>query len=552
MCFFLFCFVFFLYVFLTARPRIIHSALKEGNSYDVFLSLHKRNSARAWAACGSPDPAVGEVDPLDEIAGALKEAGLAVWTDDGNDDNGDERTAALVSSALVVICASAEYARDDATMAEAVFVARGVGKDFLVCIVGEDMAWYRRTALGLLMAGELYIDCRAADTFAREKKAELMTRAQAMVAEARGVGGDGGSAASGGGDAPGSRKSPHASQVFLSYCWSNSVSAMGDAADGCADPRELASALGDAGLDVWLDVMRLGKRGLYADIADGLEGTKMVVACISEHYAKSRNCQMELRQAVKSLSLPVIVAVVGSAPPDDSVGNRGVDGWRGTEVGMLVNGFDAIRIQSVATLARDIARLVAAVQARVARIEEDESMLLKGKEVVLADAGTAAAAAVAAAAADTNATTAGTTAGATAGVAEKISRLRLSENLFQEARQLVQSSFIGELASLDLMPSRRSSRGGAAGSTATTLSSAGGGTVDACSHVPSPMSSAVPRVFALRTFRLGATNVVAKIKVLRALGALGAGGAPKERAEFVVLFFFFVFFLLSFFFFVLI
>jgi hypothetical protein len=65
------------------------------------------------------------------------------------------------------------------------------------------------------------------------------------------------------------------------------------------------------------------------------------------------------------------------------------------------------------------------------------------------------------------------------------------------------------------------------------------------------MSSAVPRVFALRTFRLGATNVVAKIKVLRALGALGAGGAPKERAEFVVLFFvlfcFFVFvFLCSF------
>ena len=37
-----------------------------------------------------------------------------------------------------------------------------------------------------------------------------------------------------------------------------------------------------------------------------------MVACVSDEYSRSKNCVMELRFAVVSLKIPVIVAVVGT------------------------------------------------------------------------------------------------------------------------------------------------------------------------------------------------------------------------------------------------
>ena len=63
------------------------------------------------------------------------------------------------------------------------------------------------------------------------------------------------------------------------------------------------------------------QNGLIDDISEGLLCAKVVVVCVSDEYADSEACRMEFHYAVKSLRLPVIMAVVGR-------GNR----WRASEV----------------------------------------------------------------------------------------------------------------------------------------------------------------------------------------------------------------------------
>jgi len=106
---------------------------------------------------------------------------------------------------------------------------------------------------------------------------------------------------------------------------------------GAVDPREIAEKLAKM-YDVWLDVQRLGKRGLYEDIALGLKSTKLVVACVSEEYANSENCNMELTHAVKNLRLPVVVCIVGAS---------GKLGWYHTPVGMLVTHCPHVTMHSI-------------------------------------------------------------------------------------------------------------------------------------------------------------------------------------------------------------
>ena len=68
------------------------------------------------------------------------------------------------------------------------------------------------------------------------------------------------------------------------------------------------------------------------NIASGLSGCQVVVACVSDEYSKSYNCKMEIRHAVQNLKLPVIVCIVGSNSMK----------WCFSEVVMLVGGFPQI------------------------------------------------------------------------------------------------------------------------------------------------------------------------------------------------------------------
>ena len=63
--------------------------------------------------------------------------------------------------------------------------------------------------------------------------------------------------------------------------------------------------------------------GLFEDIADGLQNARVMVSCVSDQYVSSSNCVMEFRFATTVLSIPTVLAVVGT-------GNN----WRRSEVGV--------------------------------------------------------------------------------------------------------------------------------------------------------------------------------------------------------------------------
>jgi hypothetical protein len=89
---------------------------------------------------------------------------------------------------------------------------------------------------------------------------------------------------------------------------------------------------------VWLDVVQLGRQGLYADIAEGLKNSKLVITFISEEYSKSENCLMELKHSIKNRRLRVIVCVVGLSSKL---------GWMHTQVGMLISSCYLVTMQSL-------------------------------------------------------------------------------------------------------------------------------------------------------------------------------------------------------------
>ena len=55
------------------------------------------------------------------------------------------------------------------------------------------------------------------------------------------------------------------------------------------------------------------QKGLFEDIADGLRNAEVMVAFVSDEYAKSTNCSMEFRFATSVLKIPVLLAVVGKS-----------------------------------------------------------------------------------------------------------------------------------------------------------------------------------------------------------------------------------------------
>ncbi|KAJ3044950.1 Leucine-rich repeat serine/threonine-protein kinase 2 [Rhizophlyctis rosea] len=110
--------------------------------------------------------------------------------------------------------------------------------------------------------------------------------------------------------------------VFMSYCWLNSREAAelkqtGGALEcGPCDPRQLARQLSDAGFPTWLDVDRLDDATpLYDELVTGILPSKCVVACISDAYIKSKNCNLEFKY-VHKLQIPMVLVIVGSEKCD--------------------------------------------------------------------------------------------------------------------------------------------------------------------------------------------------------------------------------------------
>jgi hypothetical protein len=117
----------------------------------------------------------------------------------------------------------------------------------------------------------------------------------------------------------GSADSPQSSghDVLVSYCWSNSTTAFHrghvSSVEGRTDPIAMKGEIERAtGLRCWLDVEQLGSGGLFQGIHAALssKSLKCVILCVSDEYARSPNCMMELEYAIRRI--PCLVVSVGN------------------------------------------------------------------------------------------------------------------------------------------------------------------------------------------------------------------------------------------------
>jgi len=167
----------------------------------------------------------------------------------------------IVSCALCIFCISDQYAKDQGCQRMLTHIVKVLKKQFLLVLVGDTTKkeWIK-SPIGMMVSGQLYIDIgHLIETV--EKKFKSLS-------------------------APTSKLS--VSTIFVSYCWGNSREASKEKTTGEVDPRTIAKKLKEK-YDVWLDVERL-EQGLFEGIAKGLHSTKLIVACVSDEYAKSGNC----------------------------------------------------------------------------------------------------------------------------------------------------------------------------------------------------------------------------------------------------------------------
>jgi hypothetical protein len=125
-----------------------------------------------------------------------------------------------------------------------------------------------------------------------------------------------------------------AAQIFISYCRTNSHDAIAKGTPlkskdslGWSDPRSLATYLTNEGYSCWIDFEQVGsKKTLFEDIVEGIRSAKVMIACVSNEYAKSDNCMKEFRFA-SNLKMPIVLCTFGSADCKCE--------WRSSELGII-------------------------------------------------------------------------------------------------------------------------------------------------------------------------------------------------------------------------
>ncbi|KAJ1628883.1 hypothetical protein T492DRAFT_134592 [Pavlovales sp. CCMP2436] len=189
------------------------------------------------------------------------------------------------------------------------------------------------TLIGLLIAGELYIDFRAR-TRHEEKLKEAKHCLRTLIEMEHGAE-----------LTVGTGERDNARDVFVSYCWHNSALAVEAMqvpqlyGNALIDPRRVAKAIKAAGLSTWLDIEELGSgSGLFEDIAAGLKEAKVVVICASSAYSRSDNCRMEMQYATKLLKKPAVLLVVDAD-----------EAWKQTVVGLLGGSLPTVDLASALT-----------------------------------------------------------------------------------------------------------------------------------------------------------------------------------------------------------
>ncbi|XP_064623321.1 uncharacterized protein LOC135485349 isoform X1 [Lineus longissimus] len=284
--------------------------LKQTMSKQIVIYYCTANSPRS----GQDWP--GDVAHPRQIRDDLSAAGFKLWVPDNPTQLMlDQFTITLKHAQLIIVCMSNEFEADKKCVDLLHYIKEILKKKILVVCVGANYAW-QKTSLGLYTASEVYVNMTKGKPY-KEKVEELKEAIMRKL---------------------GNVKKAESFDCFLSYCWGNSHHAVklghGPEALGWGDPREVKDYLEKNGVHCWMDIERTGVGGLFEDIGEGLRHSKVMVACISEEYVKSRNCLMEFQFAKVTLRLPIVVAVFGSGTK-----------WETSELGMLSLGHDRVDFQ---------------------------------------------------------------------------------------------------------------------------------------------------------------------------------------------------------------
>ncbi|GFS24052.1 hypothetical protein ElyMa_006993500, partial [Elysia marginata] len=233
----------------------------------------------------------------------------------------EEIMLALKNCKVVVALVSDNFESDNLSHDLLLYTMDTLNKDFVIVVVGDSMDWQNKHLGMRIGKHEEMVMVKNKSRYNLERIKGMITVVNNKLAH----------------NQPQVKTPP---SVFISYCWSNSRIAQSlgtrgkPEALGWGDPREIKLELENRGISCWLDNDQPSAgKGLYKNIVEGIRNSKVLVACVSNEYAASDNCMMELRFGILTMNLPTVVVIVGT-------GNE----WKESEVGILIQRSKASKV----------------------------------------------------------------------------------------------------------------------------------------------------------------------------------------------------------------
>ena len=264
-------------------------------------------------------------NPLD-VLGAIKSENYSVWyPQNPKNEKMDQVTLAIKQSKLIIMGISDEFARDEKCLQVFDLVKNVIKKNYLIVEFGQNGAhkWLEDSNFASVCT-DFRIILQDPNRYPI-KLSEMLDTIERLLQDTKI-------------DKALKQKPP---DVFISYCWQNSKDAINKGTKGQAsalgwlDPRTLVKFFAEHNIEAWLDIQEASPvTTLFAEITKGMNEASLVVACLSDEYAKSINCKLEFRFAHTSLKLPIVKAVVGT-------GNE----WRKNEIAFLAGNYPEINFQ---------------------------------------------------------------------------------------------------------------------------------------------------------------------------------------------------------------
>jgi hypothetical protein len=213
----------------------------------------------------------------------LERAGYNVWYSE-NQEQFKLKSLALIlkNSRVILLCMSDNFVSTQECVDIFHYVKSILSTAYVLISLGQSLNWLT-SSVGAYVSQEYFIKINTIERYA-SRSGDLIEMVHKKVS-----------------DDKKNKINQKKHQIFISYCHSNSHDAISKGTPfkselslGWADPRSLKTFLENEEYTVWIDYEQVGlKNTLFEDIVDGIRNAKVVIACISNDYAKSESCMKE-------------------------------------------------------------------------------------------------------------------------------------------------------------------------------------------------------------------------------------------------------------------